>query len=75
MLFLKAVKSVAFSLALMPLIGCAVGLGLIFAAYLRGLAYAPDLEDSLFSSAMLGFALIETFMVVALGVVGLIYVF
>jgi len=50
-----------------------VGLGLIFAALLRAEAYAPELEDALFSHAMLGFALVETFMVVVLAILGLIY--
>jgi F0F1-type ATP synthase membrane subunit c/vacuolar-type H+-ATPase subunit K len=73
MMFLKAAKSVGMAFATVPLAGCAVGLGLVFGAFLRGTSYSPDMEDTLFSHAMLGFALIETFMVVALGLVGLIY--
>jgi F0F1-type ATP synthase membrane subunit c/vacuolar-type H+-ATPase subunit K len=59
--------------ALTPLAGCAAGLGLVFNGFLRGVAYSPELEDILFSHTMLGFALIESFMVIAVGVVGLIY--
>ena len=75
MVFVKAVKSLAFATALLPLGGCAVGLGLIFAALLRAEAYSPELSTALFGRAMLGFALVETFMVVVLAIVGLIYVF
>lgn len=75
MVFIKAVKSLAFATALLPLGGCAVGLGLIFAALLRSEAYSPELSSVLFGRAMLGFALIETFLVVVLAIVGLIYIF
>lgn len=75
MVFIKAVKCLSFSIALLPLGGCAVGLGLIFAAFLRATAYSPDLEDALFGHAMLGFALVESFMVITLAVIGLIYSF
>lgn len=75
MVFIKAVKCLAFAIALLPLGGCAVGLGLVFGAFLRAAAYAPDFEDILFSHAMLGFALVESFMVVTLAIVGLIYTF
>ena len=75
MLFLKAAKSMAFGLATSPLAGCAIGLGGVFGAFLRATVYAPDMEDTLFSHAMLGFALIESFMVVTIGIIGLIYVF
>jgi len=71
----KTVKSLALATALLPLGGCAVGLGMIFAALLRAEAYAPELSGALFGRAMLGFALVETFMVVVLAIVGLIYVF
>lgn len=73
MIFVKAVKCLSLATALLPLGGCAVGLGLIFGSFLRAVAYSPELEDALFSHAMLGFALVETFMVVTLGTMGLIY--
>lgn len=73
MVFIKALKSIAMAHALMPLAGCAAGLGLVFNGFLRGVAYSPELEDALFSHTMLGFALIESFMVIAVGIVGLIY--
>ena len=75
MIFVKAMKSVAIAHALLPLTGCAVGLGMVFNGFLNAMAYAPDMEDVLFSYAMLGFALIESFMVVTLAMVGLMYSF
>jgi F-type H+-transporting ATPase subunit c len=75
MVFVKALKSVAMAHALLPLVGCAIGLGQIFNAFIRGISYSPDLEDVLFSHAMLGFALVESFMVIALAIVGVIYTF
>ena len=73
MLFVKATKSLALAHALAPIAGCAVGLGLVFNGFIRATAYAPEIEDLLFSHAMLGFALIESFMVIAVGIIGLIY--
>jgi len=67
-------KSVALGAAVLPLGGCAIGLGLIFAALLRAEAYAPDLGSALFGRAMLGFALVETFMVIVVAVIALIVV-
>lgn len=75
MLFIKALKAVALAFAATPLLGCALGVGLVFNGLLRGVAYAPELEDNLFSHAMLAFALIESFMVITLGVILLIAVF
>lgn len=75
MVFIKAVKSLAFAVSLTPLAGCAVAIGLIFGSLLRAESYAPDYSNSLFNRAMLGFALVETFLVVVLGVIGLIYVY
>ena len=52
-----------------------MGVGAIFGAFIKALSFSPDLEDTLFTQALLGFALIETFMVITVGVVVLIYSF
>jgi F0F1-type ATP synthase membrane subunit c/vacuolar-type H+-ATPase subunit K len=75
MVFIKAVKCLSFSISLTPLVGCATGLGYVFGSFLKAVSYAPDLEDILFSNAMLGFALIESFMIVTMLIIGLIYTF
>lgn len=75
MLFVKAAKAVALSIALLPLAGCAVGTGLIFASLLKSVSYAPDSEETLFSYAALGFAFVESFALMGFAVLGLIYTF
>jgi F0F1-type ATP synthase membrane subunit c/vacuolar-type H+-ATPase subunit K len=74
-IFVRAMKSIAFGCAVLPLGGCAVGVGLIFAALMRSESYSPDIAASLFSRAMLGFALVESFMFIILAALGLIFVF
>ena len=75
MLFVKAAKVLALALALLPITGCSIGTGLIFAAYLRSIAYSPELEDGIFIYVLLGFALIETFVFILLGTMSVIYGF
>jgi hypothetical protein len=47
MLFVKAAKVVALALVFMPLTGCAIATGLIFASLLKSMSYAPDYEETL----------------------------
>ncbi len=61
LLFIKASKVLALSFVFIPLMGCAVATGLIFAALIRGISYAPDMEEILFNYTTLGFAFVETF--------------
>lgn len=75
MLFIKASKVLGLSLVFMPLTGCAIATGLIFSALIKGIAYAPDVEETLFNRTILGFAFVESFafilIFVALGVYSL----
>ena len=73
MLFLRALRALALATAVAPIGGCAVGLGLVFQGLVRGSAYSPDAEDQLFGHAMLGFALIESFMVIVIGIILVVY--
>lgn len=61
MLFIKASKVLALSFVFMPLTGCAIATGLVFAALIKGISYSPDLEELLFNYTALGFAFIESF--------------
>ena len=61
MLFIKAAKILSLSLTFLPLTGCAIATGLVFASLVRGISYSPDLEDVLFNYTTLGFAFIESF--------------
>lgn len=75
MLFIKAAKVLAISVSVVPLAGCAVATGVVFAALVRGIAYAPDLEETLFNYTTLGFAFVESFAFLLLAAVGVIYTF
>ena len=74
MLFVKAAKVIAISITFLPLAGCAIGTGLIFASLLKSVSYAPDYEDTLFTYAALGFAFVESFSFLLFFVAGFIYV-
>lgn len=74
MLFVKSTKVLALSLVFMPLTGCAIATGLIFASLLKSMAYAPDYEEALFNYAALGFAFVESFSFLLIFVAGFIYI-
>jgi F0F1-type ATP synthase membrane subunit c/vacuolar-type H+-ATPase subunit K len=56
---LKKGKLIGAGLALFGLGGAAVGVGLVFAAYIAGVSRNPALQAQLFSITILGFALVE----------------
>ena len=74
MLFVKAAKVIALSISFLPITGCAIGAGLIFASLLKSISYAPDSEETLFNYAVLGFGFIETFAFLLFFMVGIIFV-
>ena len=67
LLFVKAAKLISISIVLLPIAGCALGTGALFAALIRGVAYAPEQENILFNFATMGFAFIETFAFMCIG--------
>jgi F0F1-type ATP synthase membrane subunit c/vacuolar-type H+-ATPase subunit K len=71
-LFVKAAKIIALSITFLPIAGCAISTGIIFAALLKGIAYSPESEDSLFNYATLGFAFVETFAFMLFLVAGIV---
>lgn len=54
-----AAKSIGAGLAAIGLTGAGIGIGLIFAALIQGVARQPAVTGQLFSYAVLGFALAE----------------
>jgi F-type H+-transporting ATPase subunit c len=56
---IMAAKLVGAGLATIALAGAAIGVGLIFAALINGVARNPSLRKELFNNAILGFALTE----------------
>ena len=71
LLFVKAAKVLAFAVVFLPITGCALATGLIYSSLVRAAAFAPEMEDSLFNYASLGFAFVETFafFLIAAGVI------
>jgi len=74
LIFIKAIKCLSLAIGTTALGGCAIGVGLIFHALISAVSFSPEVEDILFGYSMIGFALVETFAVLALAVLGLIYV-
>ena len=56
---LKAGKLIGAGLATIALAGAAIGIGLVFAAYITGTSRNPALKAELFNITILGFALVE----------------
>ena len=70
LLFVKAAKLIAMSISFLPITGCAIGTGMVFSALIRGVAYAPEQEETMFNYTVLGFAFIETFAFMLFGAAG-----
>jgi len=56
---LKAGKLIGGGVATFGLAGAAIGIGLVFAAYIQGTSRNPGLQKELFNITILGFALVE----------------
>jgi F0F1-type ATP synthase membrane subunit c/vacuolar-type H+-ATPase subunit K len=56
---LKLGKLIGGGVATFGLAGAAVGVGLVFAAYIGGVSRNPSLKAELFNITILGFALVE----------------
>lgn len=69
----EAMKMLAASLALMPIIGVALGLGMIFAAYNLAIGRNPNSADTLEKKFWLTFAFVEMFGLVAIVAWALLY--
>jgi len=57
--YLTASKNVGAGLATIGLVGAGIGVGVVFGSLISGLARNPQLNQQLFSYAILGFALTE----------------
>ena len=69
MVLINSFKVLLFAAAMIP-IGCAaLATGALFGAYCLATSRNPEKADLLFSQALIFFALIETFVFMALGVV------
>jgi F-type H+-transporting ATPase subunit c len=64
--FLTASKNVGAGLATIGLVGAGIGVGIVFGSLINSLARNPQLNQQLFSYAILGFALTEAVGLLAL---------
>jgi len=65
-MLVQAAQKIGAGLATFGLAGAGVGIGIIFAALINGVARAPLMKDDLFKLAILGFALTEAIALFAL---------
>jgi len=65
-MLLQAAQNIGAGLATFGLAGAGLGIGLIFAALILGIARNPNLKKDLFQVAILGFALTEAIALFAL---------
>ena len=72
MLLLEASQKIGAGLSTFGLAGAGVGIGLIFASLLLGIARNTNLKNELFRFAILGFALTEAIALFALMIAFLI---
>ncbi len=63
MAFLLGMKVLGAAICVVPLGGCALGIGLVFSGLLYGICRNPDAYDSAFGAALLGLAMVDVFAV------------
>jgi|LakMenE18May11ns_1017448.scaffolds.fasta_scaffold9917892_1 F0F1-type ATP synthase membrane subunit c/vacuolar-type H+-ATPase subunit K len=71
--FLVGMKVVAAAICMLPLGGCALGVGLIFCGLLYGISRNPSAYDSVFGLSLLGLAMIELFAFICVIAAGAAY--
>lgn len=75
MFIVQAAKIITFSFAMYPVAFAALSVGILFASYNIALSRNPEESDSLFSTTMMAFALVETFVFMGLIVSVLVNLF
>jgi len=68
MIILKSTKLVVLGMLMLPISFSSLSAGILFASYNLSVSNNPDEADSLFSQTLIFFALIETFVFIAIGV-------
>ena len=74
MLILQAAKMIVFAGVMITLGGAALGTAVLFASYNLGLAKNPEEREDLFSSTLMAFALVETFVFLSFLVAAVVYI-
>jgi len=65
---LTAAKMIGAGLLALGMMGAAIGIGLIFAALLQGIARNPAMQKTLFTNAIIGAALAELMGLACIGI-------
>ena len=73
MAFLVGMKILGAAVCILPLGGCALGIGFVYSGLLYGICRNPDAYDLAFGAALLGLAMIEVFAFLSLIVAMAIY--
>lgn len=66
MLIVQAIKVLVFGFAMFPVAFSALGVGILFAAFNLAVSRNPEERDGLFSTTMMAFALIESFVFIGI---------
>lgn len=66
MLVISAFKILVFGFAMFPIAFSALGVGVLFASFNLAVSRNPEERDGLFSTTLMAFALIETFVFIGL---------
>lgn len=61
MLLILAAKVMVFGFCMLPIMGAALGTGILFASYNIAVSRNPEEVENIFNTTLMGFALIETF--------------
>lgn len=70
MVITKFAKILIFAFLMFPISFSALGVGILFGSFVLAAARNPEERDGLFSTSMLAFALIESFVFIGLMVSG-----
>lgn len=66
MLIVQAIKVLVFGFAMFPVAFSALGVGILFASFNLAVSRNPEERDGLFSTTMMAFALIESFVFIGI---------
>lgn len=73
MFILKLGKLLTFSFLMFPVAFSALAVGILFASFNIAVARNPEERDGLFSTTMLAFALIESFVFIGLAIAAAVW--
>lgn len=68
MILIKCAKILVFAALMLPIAFASLSAGILFASYNLAASNNPDEADAIFSQTLIFFALIETFVFIAIGV-------